>query len=70
MLWAMATERKASAALEAFIDKTIELAKERGYNPTVFRGMRAQHGPSKPSKSWSKAVTCKAVSSGSNSLGC
>ena len=44
MLRAMGTERKASPALEAFIDRTIELAKERGYNPTVFRGMRAQHG--------------------------
>ena len=44
MLRTMGTERIASAALEAFIDKTIELAKERGYNPTVFRGMRAQHG--------------------------
>jgi hypothetical protein len=35
---------KASAALEAFIDKTIELAKARGYNPTIFQGMRRQHG--------------------------
>jgi len=30
----MGTERSASPALEAFIDKTIELAKGRGYNPT------------------------------------
>jgi hypothetical protein len=39
------TERTASFALEAFIDKSIELAKERGYNPTIFIGMRRQHGP-------------------------
>src|SRR5216684_1836480 len=35
----MGTERTASPALEAFIDKTIELAKGRGYNPTTFIGM-------------------------------
>jgi hypothetical protein len=40
----MGTERTASPALEAFIDKSIELAKERGYNPTIFIGMRRQHG--------------------------
>jgi hypothetical protein len=40
----MGTERTASPALEAFIDKTIELAKERGYNPTIFVGMRHQYG--------------------------
>jgi hypothetical protein len=40
----MGTERIASPALEAFIDKTIELAKERGYNPTTFVGMRHQYG--------------------------
>ena len=40
----MATQRTASPALEAFIDKTIELARERGYNPTVFQGMRRQYG--------------------------
>jgi hypothetical protein len=40
----MGTERTASPALEAFIDKTIELAKARGYNPTTFIGMRHQYG--------------------------
>jgi hypothetical protein len=40
----MGTERAASPALEAFIDKTIELAKGRGYNPTIFIGMRNQYG--------------------------
>jgi hypothetical protein len=40
----MGTERTASPALEAFIDKTIELARERGYNPIIFIGMRRQYG--------------------------
>jgi hypothetical protein len=40
----MGAKRTASAALEAFIDKSIELAKERGYNPAVFIGMRRQYG--------------------------
>ena len=40
----MGTERTASPALEAFIDKSIKLAKERGYNPTIFIGMRRQYG--------------------------
>jgi hypothetical protein len=40
----MGTERIASPGLEAFIDKTIELAKARGYIPTIFIGMRRQHG--------------------------
>ena len=40
----MGTERTASPALEAFIDKSIELAKERGYNPGIFIGMRRQYG--------------------------
>jgi hypothetical protein len=40
----MGTERTASPALESFIDKTIELAKGRGYNPATFIGMRHQYG--------------------------
>jgi hypothetical protein len=40
----MGTKRTASPALEAFIDKSIELAKERGYNPAIFIGMRRQYG--------------------------
>lgn len=40
----MGTKRPASAALEAFIDESIKLSKERGYNPTVFVGMRHQYG--------------------------
>jgi hypothetical protein len=40
----MPAEQVASAAVEAFIDETIERAKQRGYNPTVFQGMRRQHG--------------------------
>ena len=46
MLYAvrMGTKRTASPALEALIDKSIELAKERGYNPAVFIGMRRQYG--------------------------
>jgi len=40
----MGAKRVASAALESFIDKAIELSKERGYNPTVFKGMRRQYG--------------------------
>ena len=45
-LYAMRMEpkRKASPGLEAFIDKAIELAKEHGYHPTIFQGMRRQHG--------------------------
>jgi hypothetical protein len=40
----MGTERPASPALEAFIDEGIKLSKERGYNPTIFIGMRHQYG--------------------------
>jgi len=40
----MPTKRVASTALEAFIAEGIRLAKERGYNPTIFVGMRHQHG--------------------------
>jgi hypothetical protein len=40
----MEPKRKASSGLEAFIDKAIELANERGYHPTIFQGMRRQHG--------------------------
>jgi hypothetical protein len=40
----MGTKRTASPALEAFIDKSIELAKEREYNPAVFVAMRRQYG--------------------------
>jgi hypothetical protein len=40
----MGNEQVASAALEAFIDESIKLAKAHGYNPTVFQGMRRQHG--------------------------
>jgi hypothetical protein len=40
----MGTERTASPALEAFIDESIKLGKERGYNPAIFLGMRRQHG--------------------------
>jgi hypothetical protein len=37
-------DRVASPGLEAFIDKSIELSKARGYNPSVFMGMRRHHG--------------------------
>ena len=37
-------EQVASAALEAFIDETIKRAKQRGYSPTIFQGMRRQYG--------------------------
>ena len=40
----MGTKRTASPDLEAFIDNSIELAKQREYNPTVFVGMRRQYG--------------------------
>ena len=40
----METERTASPALEAFVDEAIKLAKEQGYNPTIFVGMRHQYG--------------------------
>jgi hypothetical protein len=36
--------KQASPALEAFIDETIRLSREHGYNPTVFIGMRARQG--------------------------
>jgi hypothetical protein len=39
----MGTKRTASPALEAFIDKTIKLANERGYIPNIFIGMRHQY---------------------------
>jgi hypothetical protein len=44
LYYARMGKRTASPALEAFIDKTIEPAKERGYNPTIFIGMRHQYG--------------------------
>jgi hypothetical protein len=44
MLPGMGVERSASPALEAFIDEGIKLSKERGYNPTIFIGMRHQYG--------------------------
>ena len=40
----MGADRTASLGLDAFIDETIKIAKSRGYNPTVFIGMRRQHG--------------------------
>jgi hypothetical protein len=40
----MGIDRTASPALEAFIDKSIDLAKAQGYNPTIFIGMRHQYG--------------------------
>ncbi|MFZ1682428.1 MAG: hypothetical protein WAT70_15515 [Rhizobiaceae bacterium] len=40
----MGDRRKASADLEHFIDDTIRMARERGYNPSVFITMRLQHG--------------------------
>jgi hypothetical protein len=40
----MGSERTASPGLEAFINKMIELAKPRGYVPTLFIGMRRQYG--------------------------
>src|SRR5258708_39391048 len=40
----MGTKRTGSPDLEGFIDNSIELAKERGYNPAVFVGMRRQYG--------------------------
>ena len=40
----MGPKRPASPELEAFIDESIKLSKERGYNPTVFVGMRHQYG--------------------------
>lgn len=35
---------EASPALEAFVDETIRKSREKGYHPTVFIGMRQQHG--------------------------
>jgi hypothetical protein len=40
----MGAERTASLGLEAFIDEGIQLAKARGYVPTVFISMRHQYG--------------------------
>lgn len=34
----------ATPELEAFIDEAIRLGAERGYHPTVFIGMRHDHG--------------------------
>jgi hypothetical protein len=34
----------ASPDLEAFIDHTIKVAREKAYHPTVFIDMRARHG--------------------------
>jgi len=40
----MPAKRSASPELEALIDEGLRLSKERGYNPTIFVGMRHQHG--------------------------
>jgi hypothetical protein len=40
----MGAKRTASPSLEAFIDEGIRLSKKRGYNPTIFIGMRHEHG--------------------------
>jgi hypothetical protein len=40
----MVTNRAASPSPEALIDETIPVARERGYNSTVFIGMRRQYG--------------------------
>ena len=40
----MPTKRLASPELEAFVDEAIRLSKERGYNPSIFVGMRHQFG--------------------------
>ena len=34
----------ASPALDAFIDETIRLARQKGYHPTAFIAMRQRHG--------------------------
>ena len=34
----------ASQALEAFIDHTIKVSREKAYHPTVFIAMQARHG--------------------------
>lgn len=34
----------ASAELEAFVDETITVSRERGYHPTIFIDMRARLG--------------------------
>ena len=34
----------ASPGLEAFIDESIRVSQEHGYNPTAFVGMRHRHG--------------------------
>lgn len=34
----------ASAALEAFVDESIHLARQKGYIPTAFIGLRVRHG--------------------------
>jgi hypothetical protein len=40
----MPIKRLASPGLETFVDEAIRLSKERGYNPTIFVGMRHQYG--------------------------
>ena len=40
----MEPERRASPELEAFIDQSIKISRDHGYHPTVFIGMRQQHG--------------------------
>jgi hypothetical protein len=40
----MPAKRPASPELEAFVDEAIRLSKERGYNPSIFVGMRHQLG--------------------------
>lgn len=40
----MGSEQVASPSLEAFVNELMKRAKERGYNPTIFSGMRRQYG--------------------------
>jgi len=40
----MPAKRSASPELEAFVDESLRLSKERGYNPSIFVGMRHQLG--------------------------
>jgi hypothetical protein len=40
----MPAKKLASPDLEAFVDEATRLAKERGYNPSIFVGMRHQFG--------------------------
>jgi hypothetical protein len=58
-------DSRASPELETFIDEGIRLAIRRGYNPTIFIGMRHDHGTINAIE---RLVQCPDIQTGFNRL--